>query len=48
MNEILSSIDSKKKQKIDDLIDDKIFQIYGCNKEEIEYISKYIELNLKK
>ncbi|MHA1202263.1 MAG: Eco57I restriction-modification methylase domain-containing protein [Candidatus Heimdallarchaeaceae archaeon] len=48
VNGILSSTNTKKKQKIDDLIDDKIFQIYGCNKEEIEYISKYIEQNLKK
>ncbi len=48
VNDILSTADNKKKQKLDDLIDDKIFQIYGCNKEEIEYISDYIELNLKK
>ncbi|MHA1482680.1 MAG: Eco57I restriction-modification methylase domain-containing protein, partial [Candidatus Heimdallarchaeaceae archaeon] len=48
VNEILSTTDNKNKQKIDNLIDDKIFQIYGCNKEEIEYITEYIELNLKK
>lgn len=48
VNEILSTTDNKDKQKIDNMIDDKIFQIYGCNKEEIEYITKYIELNLKK
>ncbi len=48
VNEILSSIDKENRQKIDDLIDSKIFQIYGCNTEEIEFITSYVELHLKK
>ncbi len=48
VNEILTTIDVENKQKLDNMVDKKIFQIYGCNKEEIEFITDYVDLHLKK
>ncbi|MBY9001553.1 MAG: N-6 DNA methylase [Candidatus Heimdallarchaeota archaeon] len=45
---ILNTIDPDEKSRTDELIDENIFKIYGCNKEEIVYIEDYISLNLKK